>query len=126
MTVNKKTRQEKLKKLLMDKKRKMWNELRNEIFNKLGKEYNRQFDNPQDLEELSFVDSIEDTGLAVADIRREELTNMDEAIRRLEEGTYGICEDCGVEISEDRLKVISFTPYCVNCQAKREEKKPTL
>ena len=126
MKANNKTRQERLKKMLIERKRKMWNELRNEIFNKLGREYSKQFDNPQDLEELSFVDAIEDTGLAIADIRREELTNMDEAIGRLDEGTYGICEDCGVEISEDRLKVISFTPYCVNCQAKREEKKPTL
>lgn len=126
MKGNNKTRQERLKKMLIERKRKMWNELRNEIFNKLGREYSKQFDNPQDLEELSFVDAIEDTGLAVADIRREELTNMDEAIRRLEDGTYGICEDCGVEISEDRLKVVSFAPYCVNCQAKREGKKPTL
>ena len=37
MTVSKKARQEKLKKILMDKKRKMWSELREEIFNKLGK-----------------------------------------------------------------------------------------
>lgn len=126
MTANKKTRQEKLKKLLMDKKRKMWNELRNEIFNKLGREYNKQFDSPQDLEEQSLIDLIEDTGLAIADMRREELTKTDEAITKLEDGTYGICEDCSTEIDEARLKVVPLTPCCVTCQAKKESKKPTL
>jgi len=126
MTVTKKTRQERLKKILVDKKRKMWNDLREEIFNKLGREYNKQFDNPQDLEEQSLVDMIEDVGLAIADIRREELTEMDEAIRKLEDGTYGICEDCSTEIDEARLKVVPLTPCCVTCQAKKEGKKPTL
>lgn len=126
MSDNKKTRQEELKKILIEKKRKMWNELRDEIFNKLGKEYHKQFDSPQDLEEQSLIDLIEDTGLAVADMRREELTKMDEAIARLEAGTYGICEDCDAEIDEARLKVVPLAPYCVTCQAKKEGKKPTL
>jgi len=126
MTNNKKTRQEKLKKFLIEKKRKMWNELKDEIFNKLGREYSKNFDNPQDLEDQSLVDVIEDTGLAIADMHREELTRMDEAIRRLENGTYGICEDCDAEIDEARLKVTPLTPYCVACQSKKEGKKPTL
>ena len=126
MTVSKKARQEKLKKILMDKKRKMWNELRDEIFNKLGKEYHKQFDSPQDLEEQSLIDLIEDTGLAVADMRREELTNIDEAIARLEAGIYGMCEGCGAEVDEERLKVVPLTPCCVKCQSKKEGKKPTL
>ena len=40
-----------LKKLLLDRKRKMWNDLRDELFRKLGKEYNEQFDIPQGIEE---------------------------------------------------------------------------
>ncbi|MBI5894310.1 MAG: TraR/DksA family transcriptional regulator [Deltaproteobacteria bacterium] len=124
--MTKKQKQERLKKILLEKKTKMWIELREEIFNKLGKEYHEQFDNPQDLEEQSLVDVIEDTGLAVADIRREELTKMDEAIRRLENGTYGVCEDCGSEIDEERLKAVPLAPFCVKCQAKYESKKPTM
>src|SRR3972149_4121756 len=126
MSDKKSERQKKLGKILVEKKRKMWNELRNEIFNKLGSEYSRQFDNPQDTEDQSLIDLIEDTGLAIADMRREELTEMDEAIRKLEGGTYGICEECGIEIDEARLKVVPLTPCCVICQAKKESKKPTL
>lgn len=122
----KKERLEVLKKMLFEKKRKMWIELRQEIFNKLGKEYHEQFDNPEDMEGLALIDVIEDTGLAIADIRRKELEDMDAAIRKLEEGTYGICEDCGSEIGDDRLKVVPPTSFCIKCQAKKESKKPTL
>ncbi len=120
MTDKKKEREERLKKMLIENKRKMWMDLREEFFDKLGREYSAQFDNPQDLEDQSLVDLIEDTGLKVADIRREELTKMEEAIGKLEDETYGICEDCGEEIAEDRLKVIPFAVYCVRCQKKKE------
>jgi DnaK suppressor protein len=79
-----------------------------------------QFDNPQDMEDLSLIDLIEDTGLAVADIRRGELTQMDEALDRLEDGTYGLCADCGQEIDERRLKVRPFAVCCVSCQSEKE------
>ncbi len=116
-----------LKKLLLDKKRKMWVELRDELFRKLGKEYNAQFDNPRDIEEMALIDMIEDTGMAVADIRRDELEKMDEALRKLEDGTYGICSECGGEIEEARLKVMPFATFCVKCKSDREFfKKATL
>jgi DnaK suppressor protein len=66
------------------------------------------------------IDLIEDTGLAVADIRRGELTQMDEALDRLEDGTYGLCADCGQEIDGQRLKVMPFAIYCVSCQREKE------
>jgi DnaK suppressor protein len=72
------------------------------------------------MEDLSLIDLIEDTGLAVADIRRGELTQMDEALDRLEDGTYGLCADCGQEIDERRLKVKPFAVCCVSCQSEKE------
>ena len=119
-------RQERLKMMLLEKKRKLWTELREEVFKKLGKEYHEQFDNPEDIEGQAIIDLIEDTGLAEADIRQAELTKMDEAVRKLEDGTYGICEECGSEIDEERLNAISFASRCIECQSKKEGKKPTL
>lgn len=110
----------KLKEILLTRKRKMWAELREEYFGKLGKEHSAQFDNPQDLEDLSLIDLIEDTGLAVAHIRRGELTEMDEALDRLEDGVYGLCAECGREIDEERLKVKPFAVFCVSCKKKKE------
>jgi DnaK suppressor protein len=106
MADDKFNRYEAFKKILLDKKRKMWSDLREEYFVKLGKEYRDQFDNPQDLEDLSLLDL--------------ELTRMDEALDRLEDGTYGLCAECGLEIDEGRLKVMPFAIFCVPCQKEKE------
>jgi DnaK suppressor protein len=45
---------------------------------------------------------------------------LDQALRKLDEGTYGLCEDCGGQISEARLKVLPFAQRCVACQEKAE------
>lgn len=127
MAVNDSVRRNRLKKALLDRKKKMWNDLRDELFGKLGKEYNTQFDNPRDVEEMALIDVIEDTGLAIADVRREELEKMDESLRKMEDGTYGVCEGCGEEIDEERLRVMPFATNCVKCKSDTEAaKKPTL
>lgn len=126
MLVNNSVRRNRLKKMLLERKRKMWSDLRDELFRKLGREYNIQFDNPHDIEELALIDIIEDTGIAIADIRRGELEQMDEALRKLDAGTYGVCNGCDEEIEEERLKVMPFAEFCVKCQSGKETKKPTL
>lgn len=120
MAGKKSSRYEGLKEMLLARKRKMWKELREEYFGKLGKEHSEQFDNPHDLEELSFADLVEDTGLEVAHIRGGELTEIDEALDRLEDGVYGLCAECGLEIDEERLKVKPFAVFCVSCKTKKE------
>jgi DnaK suppressor protein len=125
MADKKSIRYEMLKKILLDKKRRMWNELREEYFGKLGKDYSSQFDNPQDMEDLSLINLIEDTGLAIADIRRAELTQMEVVLGRLEDGTYGLCAECGQEIAEERLKVMPFAVYCVACKGEKESAQPS-
>ena len=118
-------RYKRLRKMLLDLKKKMWADLRDELFRKLGNEYNAQFDNPHDIEELGLIDVIEDTGLAVADIRRRDLEQMDAALTKLDDGTYGVCEACEEEIDEERLKVVPYTSHCVRCQKDQEgPKKP--
>ena len=44
------------------------------------------------------------------------------ALSRVEEGRYGICEGCGEDIPVDRLKVLPFAAYCVDCQSKRNHR----
>lgn len=119
-------RTKRLKKALLDRKRLMWSGLRDEFFKKLGNEYNKQFDNPHDIEELSLIDFIEETGVAIADIKRRELEEMDAALRRLEDGLYGVCSVCEEDIDEQRLKAMPFATTCVRCKGAEETKKPTL
>ena len=49
-----------------------------------------------------------------------ELEQVLAARRRLHDGTYGVCEDCGDEIQPQRLEALPATPYCTACQADRE------
>jgi DnaK suppressor protein len=113
-------RQARLGEILREEKRRLWTELRDELFHKTGEELHSQYDLPQDLGDQGLIDLLADTGLYVADIRREALTRMEEAERKLEEGSYGICEECGSEIDEGRLAVVPYTLYCVKCQERRE------
>ncbi|HEY5514127.1 MAG TPA: TraR/DksA C4-type zinc finger protein [Geomonas sp.] len=109
-----------LRELLTERKRKLWAELREELFAETGEALHTQYDIPQDVGEMSILDMLSDAGLAVADIRRSELTNLEEALRRLEMGTYGRCEGCGEPISIQRLRLVPFTAYCVPCQKGQE------
>jgi DnaK suppressor protein len=48
---------------------------------------------------------------------------LDDALERLRRGLYGGCDECGEEISLERLRVIPFTAYCIDCQHQRERTK---
>ncbi len=108
-----------MKEIFMDEKRKLWGELRVELFREQER-LNTQFEIPQDVGDMGMIDLLADTGLAVSDILREKLSRMELAQRKLEEGSYGICEDCGEEIAVGRLRVEPFAICCVKCQEKRE------
>ncbi len=51
---------------------------------------------------------------------KEKLSAINEALEKLKEGTYGICEECGDKIGQGRLKVMPLAKYCVACQSKIE------
>lgn len=114
------SRQAHLKALLLDEKRRLWNELRVELFDTLGEGLHTQYDIPQDIGEQGILALLEDTGLAVIDVRRMQLTQMEEALSKCEDGSYGICEDCGKAINVARLKVAPYATCCVKCQGQRE------
>jgi DnaK suppressor protein len=48
------------------------------------------------------------------------LQAIEDALRRIEAGTYGICKDCGEPISEARLKAIPWTRSCITCKEKQQ------
>jgi DnaK suppressor protein len=117
-------RREELADLLLKEKRRLWGEVRRELFDTIGDKLHGEYDFPQDVGDRGLIDVLEDTGLAVADIRRQELTRIDEALGRLEVGRYGRCEDCGTEISLKRLQAEPYAPCCIRCQEKREGPPP--
>ncbi len=52
---------------------------------------------------------------------RVKLVAIDSALERIEDGSYGICEECGCDINKKRLKVLPFARYCVACQEELEK-----
>ena len=61
--------------------------------------------------------------LILTDREKRKLAQIDDAIDRIEENLYGLCEECGVKIPKARLKVLPFAKYCVECQEKNEREE---
>ena len=62
----------------------------------------------------------EDLEFALIQMKSETLNKINEALRRLDEGTYGNCFECGDEIAEARLRALPFALRCKDCEEKRE------
>lgn len=54
---------------------------------------------------------------------RDKIRELNDALKRIYEGTYGLCEMCGENISEVRLDMIPQATYCISCKEKLENKK---
>ena len=52
---------------------------------------------------------------------RKKLIAIDEALERIEDGSYGVCEECGKKITSNRLKVMPFADLCVPCKSDMEK-----
>jgi len=70
--------------------------------------------------ESSEVDIQEDIEFALIQMKSETLNKINEALRRLEEGTYGNCFECGDEIAHARLRALPFAVRCKDCEEARE------
>lgn len=70
--------------------------------------------------ESSEVDIQEDIEFALIQMKSETLNKINEALRRLEDGTYGNCFECGDEIAEARLRALPFAVRCKDCEEARE------
>ncbi|HOX54420.1 MAG: TraR/DksA family transcriptional regulator [Candidatus Omnitrophica bacterium] len=58
--------------------------------------------------------------LGLASNDRQLLYDIDDAIKKLEDGKFGSCEECGKPITKSRLKAIPYTKLCLGCQKKLE------
>jgi DnaK suppressor protein len=58
---------------------------------------------------------------SLSDGDRATLLQIDEALARIEEGSYGLCGNCSAPMAEKRLAAVPWTPYCVDCQELSEK-----
>jgi len=75
----------------------------------------------RDAEEQSMEEFVLGMDFALMEMESETLRQIDEALQRLADGTYGSCSECDEKISEARLKALPFATVCRDCQAQRED-----
>ncbi len=61
--------------------------------------------------------------LGLSQKEKEKVEVIDNALKRIENGTYGKCVDCGEEISEERLTALPYSIRCLGCKTKYEDKQ---
>ena len=79
--------------------------------------YEETFADPTD---RATLESDRNFTLRIRDRERKLIAKIKEALERIDTGSYGICEMCGEEISEARLKARPVTTLCIDCKIKQE------
>ena len=74
----------------------------------------------QDSDDISHREADRELDMALNDRELAELGAVSAALRRLKEGGYGLCTDCGEDIAFDRLKVEPWALRCIACESRRE------
>lgn len=78
-------------------------------------------DEGMDTYDLASEERDREINFILSDRERGKLQAIGEALERIDDGSYGICEMCEGEIAEGRLEAMPFTRVCVNCQQEREK-----
>ncbi len=97
---------------------------RNEIVRKLSEFRNEskevETDIAQDVADKAESSYTKEFLLSLSDAEREQLFQIDAALKRIERKEFGNCQMCQKEISKKRLNALPWTPYCIDCQEKAE------
>src|SRR5215475_10585130 len=113
-----------MRKAFLKKARETLEEMRAQLLRSVQQDLNEVRDASKD-EGMDTYDLASDArdkeiNLILGDRDRDKVQAIDEALSRVDDGSYGICESCESDIAEARLEALPFTRLCVNCQAERE------
>jgi DnaK suppressor protein len=109
-----------LRRILEERRREMVSEVKGKIRDVRAEGAGTPVNGVLDAAESSDADIQEDIELALIQMKAETLSKIDEALARLEAGTFGFCTECGEEISERRLRALPFALRCKDCEEARE------
>ena len=109
-----------LKRMLEERRREILSEVQGRIRDQREADAWGKVHEVLDAGESSEADIQEDIEFALIQMKAETLTKINDALGRLDEGTYGYCSDCGGEISEQRLRALPFAVRCKDCEESRE------
>jgi len=109
-----------IKRSLLTRREAIVKEAKDEIAKYISGENRQLVDTALDEGDWAVVDISEDINLRRLATHRKALHDVDESLRKIEEGSYGICEECGEQIGEKRLSVLPAATLCVICQGNKE------
>jgi DnaK suppressor protein len=96
----------------------------NELLSEAGKtvsEMTNGKENYPDPNDRASLESDRNFELRIRDRERKLIMKMQEAIKRIDDGVFGICEVCGGQISEKRLMARPVTTLCIECKTRQEK-----
>ncbi len=88
--------------------------------NALNKDHSRTTRMPTNMAELGSDNSDQELTLSLMGSEKDALDQIDAAIERIDDGTYGQCGTCGVKIPKPRLHAIPYAAQCVRCASQQE------
>lgn len=116
--------------MLKKKQLEFFKNLLNEWLEELLQEANKTVEGMSDSKEnmpdpadRATLESDRNFTLRIRDRERKLIGKIKEALERIEDGTYGICESCGEDISDERLKARPVTTLCIECKTLQEDEE---
>jgi len=88
--------------------------------NALNKDHSRTTSMPTNMAELGSDNSEQELTLSLLGSDKNALDQIEAAIRRIEDGSYGRCEECDGRIPKSRLDAIPYAALCVQCASQQE------
>jgi DnaK suppressor protein len=113
-------RREVLQRMLLGKRQEIIREIEGNLGKSLTEDQQRRLESARDVGDQALMDLERELGISLMEMRNRRRQAIDEALMRLNEGTYGICAECGIEVSEKRLEAVPFAKLCVQCQSRQE------
>ncbi len=111
----------KVRESLAEMKTRLLAEMQSEL--KAEREGNK--DEGMDTYDLASEERDREISFILSDRERVKIKQIDDALARLEDRSYGVCESCGLEIGEERLQAMPFTRLCRDCQQDQEREART-
>ena len=115
-----KARYEKLRRILEDRRLEITGEVQHKMRDVRAEGAAVSHQGVRDEAESSEAEIQGDIEFALLQMKAETLSNITEALSRLEAGSYGYCYECGEEIAEPRLRALPFAVRCKGCAEQRE------
>jgi DnaK suppressor protein len=114
-------RHELLKKILLKKRNEVVVGLETQMGRKLTREAGQKVDSAMDSADMSSQDTDQGIDYSLLEMKYEQYKDIADAFRKLQNKSFGLCEECGEEIDIKRLQVNPLARYCISCKTKKEE-----